>query len=1616
MARKFKSFFSLILAVSVVSVCLVIPHAQSPAPITEITFDKSSELYSLQDGAAITDGEHSGNALSLNGATAYASLSDASKINSPTGDFTISIWCNPTATTQWSRLFDFGAGTDKYMFLTFSGDRPRFAITLGGNASGAEQVLDGTRDVVLGEWNNIIITRTGAVTKMYINGVEAGATDGITLSPADLGTTTTNYFGKSQYPDPYFSGMLDDFAVYDTGITEAQAQEIAGVAYKRELENIAQQQLVQIASHDKYDIKTSFYNEANEKIFQLSPSKAQTITAKIDITNYTLTDGSVSAALSSGGRQLAKSDIIPIDCTDSAQITLTASIPAAQAKQLNVTVTDETLKQTFDAGYIGASDIYFPNASPEDSDETTFGAHDPTIFKDPIGGHYWAYSTHNLVYESTDLINWVEHDYTKTLTIPKKCEDFIYNNYADLGIDKNSDSDNKRANATYWAPDIIYKEGDEYPYWFYLSVSCGLGGRNSVIGLVKAKSPGLWDGETKDCGVVLATREEKDYVTNAIDANLYTDTDGAEYFIWGSFWGGIQAAKLLDDGRVEGVDYSSEAAVLESCKNVGTTVFATKRGVYGPEGPYMINNADTGYRYMFTSYGWLGTNYNIRVARSPLSSPFASSMTSLADANGNKVASAYNDSPDNELWGYKASGSYQLGDGIEYCGSGHNSVFKDDDGSWYLVEHCRKIADAAAYLQVRKLLWTADGWPVVSPVVYAGEREQKIPEIMLYGTWDLSSVGRTIFRDGVTTVTTSSKDADLPVHSSEIVLMPDGKLDDNKGTWSFDGDYTVTLSFSKNRDERENEYYKNGDVMKLFVMTGYDKDKRESCVTMTGIDQNHITQFAKKSNASVADTTPAALKTTSKTLPKSSGGNPILGFDQNGNLLYGGDPAAAVIGDTVYLYVGHDNSTDEELAKAIYNMPEWVCYTSKNMTDWKYEGVVMSASDISWAKDATSAWASQMQEYKGKYYLYFCTWDKTDNGKQSIGVAVADSPKGPFKDIGHPLVKGSITMPQTSDWNDIDPTVLIDTIDGTEHRYLAWGNGKYYVCELNEDMISVKDQNSDGKIDMNDIKEQKFLNMHNASFTEAPWLYKRGNKYYTFFAANWRECMAYAVADTPYGPWQYGGLIMPPTATSNTNHPSVIDFNGKTYFIYHNGSLPAGCGYRRSVCVSELFFDENGLVCPVTETSTGLSGTANVLKTMDGKYVAHAPFENSRGDSFYPISKPLITSNAENGLNTAWEIVKPLNNASGSEYASIQSVDKPGLYLAAVDGTLILTQNADGKMADQMTFRSVNGLSGMGISFESVSEKGKYITALGGSLVLSYGRVKDVCTFTTADITPTPAPTAALMPTATPVPTLSPDTSENFENAPVGDLIQMETDEPSTYEKFSGVSLYIKNREAGADPTSKFSIEEDKEHGKVLKLNGGRFPNMDRGGRVTLVTPAIIENSAVFASMKVKLENGTGGEAKLFYGDSASAQATADTFLTDDGAWHSVSVTITNSDGLITRIISVDDNVITTDGAKRFPIFWGTGEKDVYANVYFDDIKVMSENASHLVTSVDGGDISVRSSNGSAVVYAVKQENGGKVNILPVKSGDATVTASFDPDKVLIWSKFPVPYVMWSKK
>jgi hypothetical protein len=167
-----------------------------------------------------------GGALGLCGNGEYVSL--PSGIADGLGDFTISAWVNPSQDSAWSRLFDFGTGTNDYMFLTMSagGGPIRFAITNSGG--GGEQQINGTGTLPLNTWSLVTVTQSGGTGTLYVNGQPVGTNNNMTLTPADLGATTQNWIGRSQYPaDPYLNGAVDDFNIYDHALSAAEVAALA---------------------------------------------------------------------------------------------------------------------------------------------------------------------------------------------------------------------------------------------------------------------------------------------------------------------------------------------------------------------------------------------------------------------------------------------------------------------------------------------------------------------------------------------------------------------------------------------------------------------------------------------------------------------------------------------------------------------------------------------------------------------------------------------------------------------------------------------------------------------------------------------------------------------------------------------------------------------------------------------------------------------------------------------------------------------------------------------------------------------------------------------------------------------------------------------------------------------------------------------------------------------------------------------------------------------------------------------------------------------------------------------------------------------------------------------
>ena len=304
------------------------------------------------------------------------------------------------------------------------------------------------------------------------------------------------------------------------------------------------------------------------------------------------------------------------------------------------------------------------------------------------------------------------------------------------------------------------------------------------------------------------------------------------------------------------------------------------------------------------------------------------------------------------------------------------------------------------------------------------------------------------------------------------------------------------------------------------------------------------------------------------------------------------DPAPIVVGDTCYVVTTQDENDGTPGQWLIMN--NWRLYSSKDLKSWTSYGVIMDWRTYAWG--ASDSWASQMVKGgDGRFYHYTTLVGRGDLGCgcRCTGVAVADSPVGPWKDaIGKPLIKDSDT-PSPYGWDDIDPTVFIDD-DGTP--WMAWGNPVCYLAKLKKNMVEL-----DGE-----IKTLAFPN-----YTEGPWLFKRKGLYYLLSVSHthlgYGEKVSYATAKSMEGPWTHRGLICEnPGFDSYGIHPGVCEFNGQWLFFYFNDRLQLpnglhGHSNRRSVCADYLYFNPDGTIRPIEMTKEGLEGdpktTAEIART-----------------------------------------------------------------------------------------------------------------------------------------------------------------------------------------------------------------------------------------------------------------------------------------------------------------------------------------------------------------------------------------------------------------------------------
>ncbi|ARV15659.1 glycoside hydrolase family 43 protein [Polaribacter sp. SA4-12] len=311
--------------------------------------------------------------------------------------------------------------------------------------------------------------------------------------------------------------------------------------------------------------------------------------------------------------------------------------------------------------------------------------------------------------------------------------------------------------------------------------------------------------------------------------------------------------------------------------------------------------------------------------------------------------------------------------------------------------------------------------------------------------------------------------------------------------------------------------------------------------------------------------------------------------------IYTADPSAHVFDGKIYIYPSHDIDAGEAFDDlgSHFAMEDYHVISMDSIDGLAVDnGLALHVDDVPWAKQ--QMWAPDANEKDGKYYLFFPA--KAHDDIFRIGVAVSDSPTGPFK-AQPEAIKGSFS---------IDPAVFKDD-DGSCYMYFGglwggqlqrWRSGEFnaeqpdsptafipednepallpFVAKMTDDLLEYDEKPKEIEI----IDENGALLLAkdiDRRFFEAAWMHKHNGKYYFSYSTGDTHFICYAIGDNPYGPFTYAGKILEPVV-GWTSHHSVCNVDGKDYLFYHDSSLSKGVTHLRSVKVIEINYNSDGTI------------------------------------------------------------------------------------------------------------------------------------------------------------------------------------------------------------------------------------------------------------------------------------------------------------------------------------------------------------------------------------------------------------------------------------------------------
>jgi beta-xylosidase len=283
------------------------------------------------------------------------------------------------------------------------------------------------------------------------------------------------------------------------------------------------------------------------------------------------------------------------------------------------------------------------------------------------------------------------------------------------------------------------------------------------------------------------------------------------------------------------------------------------------------------------------------------------------------------------------------------------------------------------------------------------------------------------------------------------------------------------------------------------------------------------------------------------------------------------DPEAAVIGNRYWIFPTSSLPYDDQVC--------FDAFSSTDLINWEKHARVLDTAAIKWVKRAL--WAPALVEKENKYFLFFSANDiQSNNEYGGIGIAISERPEGPFKDyLGKPLIGRFYNGAQP-----IDQFIFKDT-DG--QYYIIYGGWRHCnIARLNNDFTGLTDF-EDGNL----VKE-----ITPEGYVEGPVMFVRNGKYYFMWSeGDWTGpdyCVAYAIADSPFGPFTRIGKVLEqdPEIATGAGHHSVIQVPGKDqwYIVYHRRPKGDTNPNHRETCIEIMEFEQSGLIRPVKITQTGL--------------------------------------------------------------------------------------------------------------------------------------------------------------------------------------------------------------------------------------------------------------------------------------------------------------------------------------------------------------------------------------------------------------------------------------------